>query len=308
MRARFNSKNSATSGEIEGFDALVEAFTALLDHEKLPVCSNWQQLIDLMWARFSKGDRDFYCWDEMTKVSEMNWLMNSDLQPGPVLELCCGFSYWVREAIETIDIGVDLFPEAGSYSRSMDALADDHHFAGNTYRSLLRADVTRPLPVPEGSLANIISFCAFEHIPSVAYPRLFHSIKKMLKPGGRLVFSVQSRLCYETLYRYLKPELVDEIRAKAVVAELFDAKWWDQWLAQNGFKILRRKGAIDRERSLMYTLAFAPGGFRTNPLTVHYSKWLRQTDSRDWFDEAVSWLCEDVDPEDADLLFYEVTL
>ena len=309
MRARFNPKHSDGPGNVVGFEAIARRLESLLNHRDAPVCPPHDRLIDLMWQRFCEKKRDFYCWDEMTKASEMKFLAESSLQPGPIMELCCGFSYWVREAMEQIDVGVDLFPDEGSYARSLDTLADDHDFADQTYKMLLQADVTQPLPAPDAAIANIISFCAFEHIPVAAYPSLFQGIKRMLSPGGRFVFSVQTYLCFQTMEQNLEPDLVAKIRKDASITELFDANYWDALLKNHGFRIIRRQGAIDRQRSVMFAMSFAPERF-SHPLTTQFSHWLRLAGGQDsrWYGSAMAWLTQAVPPEDADLLLYEVTL
>ncbi|MCB1049034.1 MAG: hypothetical protein KDC71_00435 [Acidobacteria bacterium] len=172
--------------KVKGIQAIANSLVPLLSHENCLQTRSRTSLVTELKNQFLEGKWDFYCWDELTKGAEMKFFLSCQLEPCPIVELYCGYAFWVRQ-----------------------------------------------------------------------------------------------------------------------VAELFD---WHHWLEHRtsfGFKIRTARACIDRERSLLDALSFAPDGFGSNPKVKHYSQWLPQIDGA-FFEQAGEWLCAWVDPPQADLYLFEV--
>jgi SAM-dependent methyltransferase len=72
-------------------------------------------------------------------------------------------------------IGVDL--SGGSLER-----------ASAVYNRCLQADASKPLPLASGSVDAVISSYFWEHIPPPLKPAMLAECRRILRPGGKLVF------------------------------------------------------------------------------------------------------------------------
>ena len=98
-----------------------------------------------------------------------------------VLDVACGSGF-----------GLEMLSEAGAQPLGVD-------YAGETLlevrrrlpdSSLLRADATH-LPLQSASIDQMVSFETIEHVPDAR--ALVHEVRRVLKPGGRLVLSTPNR-------------------------------------------------------------------------------------------------------------------
>lgn len=98
-----------------------------------------------------------------------------------VLDVACGsgFGLEMLTAVGARPIGVDYAGEALSEIRARQPRA-----------ALLRADATR-LPLRSASVDHVVSFETIEHVPDAA--SLVSEIRRVLKPGGRLILSTPNR-------------------------------------------------------------------------------------------------------------------
>ncbi len=154
----------------------------------------------------------------------------------PVLDVGCGDGFLVKVAFgERLEAGIDLDPEeveravqSGSYQKALCASATD-------------------LPFPAKSFQTVISNCVLEHIPDI--DTTLREIRRVLKPGGRLLFTVPSE-CYTngSFFRGLLTGMgfaglgklyIDRLNGLFRHHHVDDAKTWKKRLGKAGFKMER---------------------------------------------------------------------
>ncbi|RPJ58547.1 MAG: class I SAM-dependent methyltransferase [Acidobacteria bacterium] len=105
--------------------------------------------------------------------------------PRPILDLGCGDGLVSAMVLEQIDAGIDPDPKALEKASQM-----------GLYRHLENSFVEAS-SLPEGHFGSIISNSVLEHIPNLE-PVLVKA-RKLLRPGGRLVFTVPTEQFAESL-------------------------------------------------------------------------------------------------------------
>jgi len=271
--------------------------------------TSFDDLVEKAKSEFYKKYRDFYLWDEMMKCSEMRWLIDNAPLKAPIIDLCCGLGHWTSRTLKPIDLGIDTFPNTGPYARPIERFADDLGFIKNCYKAVLRADVTKPLPLPDEKIETVISICAFEHIPFSDHSGLFENIVRLLKPGGRIIYTVHLKRAFDTFDRYIEKERAKMIRQEIYVNEVYDEDYWLNRTQKAGLEILQKSGAIDRRLSLSFAMSFSADGtnFNRDTFNPEFSNLMRKYIPKDcgFFEGVLHRLTQRVSASDADILFVE---
>jgi SAM-dependent methyltransferase len=123
------------------------------------------------------------------------WAVRKFVKPGSVVvELgCAGGIRWFGARYRMI--GLD-FSRAGL------------EIAAQDYRLALRGDALR-LPLADASVDAVVSACFFEHIAPNDKPKLLAEVRRVLKPGGRVIFQydVETANPLIAAYRERAPDL-----------------------------------------------------------------------------------------------------
>ncbi|APW96472.1 methyltransferase type 11 [Halobiforma lacisalsi AJ5] len=103
-----------------------------------------------------------------------------DVDGARVLDAGCGAGHLTRELVDrgAAVVGLDASAEMLAYARERVPEA-----------VLCRADLGRELPFAEGSFDGVVSSLAFHYVRD--WGRLFRNLRRILEPGGWLVFSMQ---------------------------------------------------------------------------------------------------------------------
>ena len=107
--------------------------------------------------------------------------------PPPVLDLGCGDGKFASVLFgHPLEVGLDI-----RSARVQEAARS------GSYRLALQGDARR-LPFADHSFGTVFSACAVEHIPEVN--DVLQEVARVLRPGGRFLFSVPSHLFGRYLY------------------------------------------------------------------------------------------------------------
>lgn len=141
-------------------------------------------------AYFPKSEKWHDVWPLWIINSGYPWVVRGLVPAGQtVLDIGCagGVEYFGRRYRM---IGADL---SGSSLR----------LAAESYELLLQADLARNIPVPCGAVDAVVSSFVWEHIPPDAKTDLLRECRRVLRPGGILIFlyDVENR---NPLFRWMK--------------------------------------------------------------------------------------------------------
>ena len=149
------------------------------------------------------------------RVPEILLLRRVSMTP-PILDLGCGdgrIAEVVFGSQDGIAVGVDLSTRDLARARRR-----------GVYRVVLRANLQKPLPVRDQQFETVFSNSVFEHVPKIE--PVFAEIRRVLRPGGRLVFTVPS----EHLNRMLRwPRRIERTLGHRAASRW--QQWWDQKVA-----------------------------------------------------------------------------
>jgi SAM-dependent methyltransferase len=253
------------------------------------------------------GERDIYVWDEMNKISEMTFISESSPFMRPVVDLCCGYGYWITKLLSVIDLGIDMFPDEGKYKRSLEGVKD-RHFIDNTYQAVMKFDVTMDLPVPDDSAGTVLCICALEHIAD--YRNVLEQVRRILKPGGRFILTLDTARLTELAGEMFHPDFVCKFKKENFLETLLDLNGWRRILTGAGFEILRVKGYLDRLRTYLFLMTFYPDGYGSIFSKAGLADVFRKDESfrRLWNETCIPWMTKAVDPEEAMVVCFDCTL
>lgn len=201
-----------------------------------------------------RRDRWPWSWPLWLMKSGYVWAVRRHLPAGSiVLEIgCANGSRYFAQRYRTI--GLDL--SASALARVKDL-----------YAACLQVDLTRGIPLPDASIDAAISSFVWEHILPADKPAVLAELRRVLRPGGKLVFlyDVDGR---HPLYRRM--QAADPVRFQEVLIDREGHSGW-QNAADNaaafeaaGLRVLEHEG---REKLLIGPAMYDkvqqwPGAFR----------------------------------------------
>ena len=102
------------------------------------------------------------------------------------------------------------------------------------YQGLTTADATS-LPFPDSTFASVVSICVIEHIPDDV--RVLKEVARVLKPGGKFIFSTPSAAFESNLLGANDPERVDEVNQRLGHYHYRNPEEWKDLLREQGLEI-----------------------------------------------------------------------
>jgi SAM-dependent methyltransferase len=253
-----------------------------------------------------QGSRDVYVWDEMNKMSEMNFIIDCRPLKQPIVDLCCGYGYWITKTLRHIDLGIDLFPETGRYRRSIEGIRD-RNFIDDTYLAVLQCDVTQSLPLPDACVNTILCICALEHIRE--YGVVLDEVRRILRPGGRFIMTVDAPPLLDMLQDLFKDDYCQRFRSENQLESLLSLNQWREELARRNFTIQKVQGYVDPIRTYLFLMTFYPDGFNSCWKQTGFADLFKRRPALRsiWNDDILPWLTKPVAPEEAMLLCFDCT-
>lgn len=217
-------------------------------------------------------------------VAKAIGLGDVDRWPAPILDLCCGFGEFARPFFNGVRhaVGLDI-------SRRDLRLA-----ARKPVHAALTCADARALPFPDASFGTVLSVCALEHIPDPG--RVLAEVRRILKPGGTILFTVPTReldrrLLLSRLGAAVGGDRLGQAYARLLNrafshANVIEAEEWLRMTTASGLAVERADGLLTTAEVLAYDLALpfaAPSqalrivtGWRLSPVTFLLSPLLRR--------------------------------
>jgi SAM-dependent methyltransferase len=179
------------------------------------------------------------------RVPEIILLKRVPMAP-PILDLGCGDGRIAEVAGKehgTMAVGLDRSPRETLRARRRGA-----------HRLVVRADLRHPLPLRDECFSTVLSNSVFEHVAGVE--PLFAEIRRVLKPGGRLVLTVPSEHLDTMLRLPRHLERILGFRAARLWQRWWDAKlghvnlggepYWRRLLEESGFRVVACRPMLNR--------------------------------------------------------------
>jgi SAM-dependent methyltransferase len=227
-------------------------------------------------VRFLAKEDAFYE-EKYLADNTVRWVPRHDRWPHalPLWLMKCGYVWAVRRHVPAGATVLEMGCASGVqyFSERYRAIALDLSAASlariaDLYAGCLQADLTSCIPLPDASVDAVVSSFVWEHIRPADKPAALAELRRVLRPGGKLVFlyDVDER---HPLYRRMQaadPALFQEV----LIEREGHAGWQNS--ADNaaafeagGFRVLEHRG---KEKLLigpaMYNkVAEWPGRFRT---------------------------------------------
>ncbi|GAB6126608.1 class I SAM-dependent methyltransferase [Humidesulfovibrio idahonensis] len=248
-----------------------------------------------------EGKKDLFVWDDLLKAAEMTYYADQTPLKGPSLDICCGFGFWTSRVLGKIDLGVDLFPEEGAYTRTVQQFVD-RDFIGGAYRSVLRADVTGELPLPDNFFESIVSVCSLEHIERA--DKVLATMARVLKPGGRAYLSLQTGKYIEKFAEIFHPDYVRWVRESFAIH--VDRTWeqWEKLVAGAGLGIESRRFVLSERETALKALTYWKDPFAPvmGELGLEQAVKAIPEFRRHYYDKVREWSRREAAPEEAAIL------
>lgn len=122
-----------------------------------------------------KSERFWQVWPLWLINGGFVWITRRHVPPGSkVVELGCGG-------------GIAYFGQRYQMTGCDVSLSSLQRAAG-VYQTCVQVDVTSGIPVPSGSVDAVISSCFWEHLRPAQKDEVLREVRRVLRPGGRLVF------------------------------------------------------------------------------------------------------------------------
>lgn len=248
-----------------------------------------------------EGEKDFLVWDDLLKAAEMTYFADQTPLKGPSIDFCCGYGFWTSRILGKIDVGVDLFPETGSYQRSIEGFVDKG-FIGGAYRSVLQADVTAELPLPDNFFESVVAVCSLEHIDRVE--NVLATITRILKPGGKVYLSLQTNCYIKKFEEIFHPSYVEWVREAFAIHQ--DRTWeeWDELVSQAGLTIESHRFILSEDETALKALMYWKDPFAPAAGELGLERAVKKIPEfrRFYFDKVRYWSRREVEPAQASIV------
>lgn len=248
-----------------------------------------------------EGQKDLLVWDDLLKAAEMTYFADQTPLKGPSIDFCCGYGFWTSRILGKIDVGVDLFPDDGSYQRSIEGFVDKG-FIGAAYRSVLQADVTGELPLPDGFFESVLAVCSLEHIDSVE--KVLATMFRILKPGGKAYLSLQTNRYIEKFEEIFHPSYVEWVREAFTIHRDRTWKEWDELVRKAGFTIEDRRFILSGQETALKALMYWKDPFNPAVGELGLERAVKDIPEfrRYYYDKVRYWSRREVEPDQASIV------
>ncbi len=161
----------------------------------------------IRYALYESAAHSYWRAQELTLIHR-----SRPLHQSPVLDFGCGDGCFMQAALGNADIGVDNDPEALDAARQR-----------GVYRHLVQSSADH-IDLPDGSVGTIISNSVLEHLTDL--DGQLREFSRLLKPGGRLLFTVPTAVFTEHLTKYFGAAEASRVNGESVHLNLLSIDEW----------------------------------------------------------------------------------
>jgi SAM-dependent methyltransferase len=165
----------------------------------------------------------------------VEWRLLRDLASGmarPILDLGCGDGGFGSKLTDRLEYGID--GDADAVGRCDPAV----------YGTVYTADLRQPLPIPDQSIATILSNSTLEHVDPLA-PAIA-SAARSLRRGGRLVATVPTRGLTSAIADVYGADFARTMNETWGHHNLWTWAQWEELLRAEGFSQVTFRGYLSR--------------------------------------------------------------
>ena len=265
-----------------------------------------EELLQKIKSLFLSGNRGIYIWDEMVKVAEMFFIIEKSPYNPPIIDLCCGYGYWVSKVFDHIDVGVDLFPKTGRWKRTIKGFVE-RNFIDNTYLAVLKADVSKVLPFRSEYFNTALCICSLEHMELEDIKSTLKEAYRILAPKGRLILTVQTNLYEKRFKKFFSQDFWKKVNKLSEYRSLLSYRQWKRLLERTGFNIKTTQGFMDDLRTFLWGVGFYPNGYQNWIGMLNIDQTIRENEHlvNLWIFKTIPCLTKKVSPSEASLLCFE---
>lgn len=195
-----------------------------------------QHARDLLWAH----RRELPAFRSLIRAIEHRLIQELGPLPRPLLDIGCGDGHFAQVTIGHGEAGLDV--NTASLQEARRRGVYDHVEAASAWR----------MPYRDGVFASVLANCAVEHMPNL--DGVFGEVARVLRPGGRFVFSVPTDRHNANLWT---ARLFDRVGARSLARRyrawftkvqvhyhMYSPEEWQRRIEAHGFKVTLRRGYL----------------------------------------------------------------
>lgn len=173
---------------------------------------------DLLYAKY---DRPSHAWWRAQELS-LFW-QNRKLLASPTADFGCGDGSFASVLVDSIDYGIDHDSNALDLARGF-----------GVYRELVQSE-ERSIPISNDVIQTIISNSVLEHVSDLR--SILRELWRILKPGGRMIFTVPVVAYAEHLAKYYGHRASERDNRDSYHRNLMSELEWRRELGMRDFAV-----------------------------------------------------------------------
>jgi SAM-dependent methyltransferase len=191
---------------------------------------------DILWQH----RRELPAFRALIRAIEHRLLVGLGPLPEPLLDIGCGDGHFAEVTIKHAAVGIDIaHPSLVEAQRR------------GVYDTLDVASAWN-IPYRSGTFGAVLANCAVEHMPKL--DGVFSEVARVLRPGGKFVFSVPTDQHNQNLFT---AQMLDRVGAKSLAQRyrewftriqvhfhMYPPDEWQRRIEAHGFKVTFRRGYL----------------------------------------------------------------
>lgn len=195
-----------------------------------------QAVKDILWQHLSQ----LPTFRALIRAIEHRLILELGPLARPLLDIGCGDGHFAQVTIKTAEVGIDI-----AHASLVEA---------NRRGVYAHLDVASAWNIPyrSGAFATVLANCAVEHMPKIDH--VFSEVARVLRPGGKFVFSVPTDQQNKNLFIAASLDRVgaqgsaaryrEWFRKMQVHYHMYSPDEWQRRIEAQGLKVTLRRGYL----------------------------------------------------------------